>query len=337
VPTPPTWRLGETPWLDDVPGLPGPGVRVIIDNDFSGDPDDLYQVVHHVLSPAVEVRAIIASHLAEGEPHQPTPFTAANARRRLEELFAVVGLDASDRIFQGSDDALVERATPQDTPAARAIIEEAMRDDPRPLFVACGGGLTEIASAYLLEPAIAERLTVVWIGGGEYPGLADPPPGTHGAEYNLNIDVTAGQVVFEDSTLALWQVPRDVYRQCLVSDIELRERVRSRGALGRFLYDALAEVATTVAAYGGLRAETYPLGDQPLVLLTALQSFWQPDTSSSKHVTLPAPRIAADGSAVPRGDGRTIRVYTQVDTRLMFEDMFLKLDVFTRWQRQRQG
>ena len=36
-----------------------PRMRVIIDNDFSGDPDDLFALVHHVLLPSVEIPLII--------------------------------------------------------------------------------------------------------------------------------------------------------------------------------------------------------------------------------------------------------------------------------------
>ena len=52
----------------------------------------------------------------------------------------------------------------------RFIIEEALKDDPRPLHVAFLGPLTDMASALLLEPSIAERsVRVVWIGGGDWP------------------------------------------------------------------------------------------------------------------------------------------------------------------------
>ncbi len=46
------------------------------------------------------------------------------------------------------------------------IIEEAMKDDPRPLYVLFLGPLTDLAAAYLQEPRIANRLTAIWIGGG---------------------------------------------------------------------------------------------------------------------------------------------------------------------------
>ena len=68
----------------------------------------------------------------------------------------------------------------------------------------------------------------------------------------------------------------------------------------------------------------------PLVLLTALQSSFQPDPSSSRHVERFAPRINGDGTYTPRASGRRIRVYTDLDVRLMFSDLFVKLGGFRR-------
>ena len=33
--------------------------RIIIDNDFRGDPDDLFQLAHHLLSLSVEIRGVM--------------------------------------------------------------------------------------------------------------------------------------------------------------------------------------------------------------------------------------------------------------------------------------
>jgi purine nucleosidase len=57
---------------------------VIIDNDFSGDPDDLFALVHHVLSPSVEIPLIIGSHLSVGDEWDPSEMQATNAKARAE-------------------------------------------------------------------------------------------------------------------------------------------------------------------------------------------------------------------------------------------------------------
>lgn len=324
------WRIGEWPWLPAQPA--GPRMRVIIDNDFAGDPDDLYQVAHHLLSPSVDIVGIVCSHLRDGDPFYADDDSADEARRVLERLAEAMQLDLAGRAFTGSNVALRSRTEPQDSQAARFIVSEAMRDEPDlpPLFVVCGGGLTDLASAYLMEPAIADRLTVIWIGGPEHEGLGYLPPEIENPEYNLRIDVTAGQVVFNDSNLPLWLVPRNMYRQCLVSDAELRARVANRGAFGAHLYEAILKVRRGMESIGHGHGETYALGDSPLVLLTALQSFFQPDPSSSDYAVRSCPELGGDGRFTGQ-TGRAIRVYYRLDVRLMFEDMFLKFDELASW------
>ena len=327
-----TWALGNAPW-QAIPPASAPRARVIIDNDFSGDPDDLYQLVHHLLSPSVAIPLVVASHLRQNDPFDTSDRQAENAASVVRDLFARMGLTSSAVIVQGSNAALEDRRTPQRSAAVAAIVAEAMRDDlSTPLFYVAGGGLTDLASAWLVEPRIAERLTVVWIGGAEHEGLAVPPPNAMPIEYNLLIDLVAGQVVFTDSTLPIWQVPRDVYRQCLVSDAELRLRVAAAGPLGRHLYDEVAAVFAMAGTHLGGASETYALGDSPLVLLTALQSLFEPDSASSRHVQRPTPAIQDDGTYRAVAAARPMRVYTWVDTRLMFEDFYLKLAEFERWQ-----
>lgn len=324
------WRVGDWPWLPERPAAPRS--RVIVDNDFAGDPDDLYQIVHHLLSPSVEVRGIVCSHLRPGDPFYPGDDSADEARRVVERLADIMRLDVSGLLYTGSNAGLRSRSEPQPSEAARFIVGEAMRDDPglAPLFVVCGGGLTDLASAYLLEPAIADRLTAVWIGGPEHEGLGYPPPVVENPEYNLRIDTVAGQVVFNDSAIPLWLVPRNVYRQCLVSDAELRHRVAGKGAVGAHLYESVVRVRRRVEAHGAGFGETYALGDSPLVLLTALQSYFQPDPSSSDYASRPCP-LLDDGGAFTAGTGRDIRVYHRLDVRLMLEDMYLKIDELAAW------
>ena len=304
----------------------GPRYRVISDNDYSGDPDGLFQLVHALLSPSLDVRAVIGSHLAEGDVFDASEAQAANAVEYIRGVLDLIGRDVA--VHEGAATGLRDARTPHRSAGAEAIVAEAMRTDTDlPLFVTLGGGLTELASAYLLEPAIAERLTAVWIGGPEYDELGPHPerPGAGpGPEYNLAIDRLAAQVVFNDSPIPLWQVPRNAYRQALVSMSELAARVRGSGPLGGHLYGALARVHAREERNLG---ETYILGDNPLVLLTALHSQFEPATSSSAYAVLPAPRIRDDGSYEPRGGGRPIRVYTRLDVRLMVEDLFAKLSL----------
>lgn len=313
---------GPSPMNDFV----GNRMRVIIDNDFSGDPDGLFQLVHHLLSPSVDIRGIIGSHLTPDAGFGNTGNTAALACERVNAVLEVMGLSGRYKVCEGSPVGMDTLTAPKDSEGARLIIEEAMRTDTRqPLYVVCGAGLTNIASAYLLRPEIANRLTLVWIGGQEYEGLAIPPPGYSVPEYNLSLCVPAAQAIFNLSDIPIWQVPRNAYRQCIYSMAELLTDVAPAGETGKYLTDALVSLMKGMKDRNYPMGEIYILGDSPLVLLTALQSGFEPDPASSTYVMRQAPLIAADGTYRYNPAGRPIRVYTRLDVRLMFQDMVAKL------------
>lgn len=185
-----------------------------------------------------------------------------------EELLEVMGTKGKIPVYQGVERKLADGGQGLESAASRFIIEEALRNDSRvPLYLLCGAGLTDLANACLVEPTIAKRITVIWIGGPEHPGMADPPPGKQRVEFNLGIDRKAAQIVFHHPDLCLWQVPRDAYRQVLVSRAELVKRLEGSGATGRYL---MARFHDLMKRAKGSLGETYVLGDNPLVLLSAL-------------------------------------------------------------------
>jgi purine nucleosidase len=308
-----------------------PRMRIIIDNDFGGDPDGLFELVQHLLSSSVEIRAIIGSHLKPGDGFDPSKETATHAKQKIEEVLSIMNLTNAYYVYQGSNFPLENDSTAQQSDAANAIIKEAMRDDTKqPLYVVCGAGLTDIASAYLMEPKIADRLTLIWIGGPEYPEHATPPPGYTTLEYNLGIDLKAGQVVFNKSTIPIWQVPRNVYRQVMMPYSSMLLKVKTQGKIGEYLTANIERVMKMGIKYHFNLGEIYIVGDSPLVLLTALQSSFEPDPSSSFYSLRPSPLINDQGIYEVNHKGRNIRVYTQVDTHLLLDDLYSKLLLFNQ-------
>ena len=297
----------------------------MIDNDFGGDPDGLFQLAHHILSPSVEIKGIIGSRNYEGGFYGSS-CTATYACTQVNELLNAMQLKGKFPVYEGGNSSLIDIKTPVKSEGAKAIVREAMREDTKmPLYVVCGAGLTNIASAYLMEPRIAKKIILVWIGGGEYPGLTTAPHAENNPEYNLGIDIKASQVIFNNSDISIWQVPKDTYRQVLYSYSELVYKIKTNGNTGKFLVEKLENLMNK--AKGSL-GEAYVLGDSPLVLLTALQAPWSAEPSSSKYIVKSTPKINDYGFYEENSEGRKIRVYTNLDTRLMFDDLVAKLALF---------
>lgn len=300
--------------------------RIILDNDFGGDPDGLFQLAHHLLSPSMEVVGIIGSHHHK-QGFYGYPGSAAYSTKMVHDLLSQMKLPRKTPVFKGAEEYITDSGGGVRSEGVDFIVQEALRTDSElPLYLACGAGLTDVASAYLSEPGIAKRLRLLWIGGPEYKGHASPPPGGSPIEYNLSIDRKACQIIFNQSEIPLWQIPRNTYRQALVSYGELKARMGKKSSVTRFLLGRLQDLMLQA---GGSLGEAYVLGDSPLVLLTALQSSWEVDPSSCRYVEMKAPLITDDGVYQDNPNGRLIRVYTDIDVRLMMEDFYAKMATTT--------
>lgn len=292
--------------------------RVIVDNDFAGDPDGLFQLAHHVLCTSAEVVQVIASRLPEAMVSAGRDAVAEGVAA-ADEVLTLSG--SALRAVAGSRAALGSLATPSPSAATTSIVREAMRDDTDvPLFYAAGGALTELATAYLAEPRIADRLTLVWIGGHGYDSPMEEP------EFNTGTDLVAAQVVFR-SPIPIWQVPEPTYAQCLVSWAELYRDIAPLGSLGSYLVDRWRTFTDRIERmFGATLGECAVLGDSPLVLLTALRGTFRAEPSSSPSTLEPRRLIEDDGAyGAALADLPSVRVFSGVDMRLMYGDLVAKL------------
>lgn len=284
-----------------------PSARVIVDNDFAGDPDGLIALTHQLLQPKTRTVLVTTSALKPKFLQGPaTGQTAAAGRDIVLQLMKHVGKRALPPVVASTDSFAAKDALM--SPAARAIVAEAMREDPLPLFVTCGGPLTNVAAALRLEPAISRRMTIVWIGGGPYPD--------GGWEYNLATDLAAAKYAIEETSVPLWQVPQDAYRQMQFSIAGMGARLRTVSPLGSWLYGQFTHPPDFVDIGGA-----WPLGDCPTVLLTAISS------ESSHYSDRLARAIGNDFACGVAISDRTIRVYDRLDARLTFDDFLALLQL----------
>src|SRR4051812_24277734 len=97
-----------------------PRARVIIDNDFAGDPDDLFQLAHHVLSPTTTVPFVISSHLyPTDEPRRRQAERGAEIARELLDLMQI-----NVPVLPGAEFALHDVGVPRPSAASEAIVAE---------------------------------------------------------------------------------------------------------------------------------------------------------------------------------------------------------------------
>lgn len=306
-------------------------IRVICDTDCYNECDDQYAVAHMLMTPRFDIRAVIAEQYGNAVDD----LSEQHSYDELVHIAGLMGMEQEVNILHGAPRTIPDENTPAESEGARFIVEEAMKDDPRPLFVCNLGALTNLASACLMEPGIAGRLTAVWIGGDVYP--------KGGFEFNQNNDLNAARVVFK-SQMELWQVPKNVYITMKVSFFELLNHVYPCGELGKYLVENTMRVAkrtadsfqdpdsffgqrfaqmSRCAAATSIGGELWSLGDSPCVGLMM-------NSSMGRYRMADAPcDLRDDGTYdLTRPGSRKIRVYEDIDNHFIINDMFEKLKFY---------
>lgn len=283
-------------------------VRVIVSSDVRNEADDQFAVAHHLITPIFDVRAVVAAHYESKAPGTRTTMEKSYAElRKLMEASGIEDVPA----LRGCDAPLSSETDAPECEGVDFIIREALREDSRPLYIAAQGALTDVAAALNRCPEIAEKFTVIWIGGMNYPD--------GGPEFNLLQDVPAARAVFA-SKAAVWQLPVGVYGTAEVTMAELAWKVRPCGAMGRYLYDEMEDYNLHNNEPGELRrGENWNLGDSPAIA-ALLQCQWRGNFHTER-----APYIRDDMTYQLDPNGKPIRVYDYVDVRMLLEDFFSKL------------
>lgn len=263
-------------------------VRVIIDTDAKNEGDDDFAILHHLLTPQFDVRGICATHFEVKTTQRGLP--PHSMERSYQEVCRLLNAAHIDDVpvFHGCTAPL---ASPEDAPDCEAVeflIQEALRDDPAPLYIAAQGAMTNIAAG---RP-----------------------------EFNVQQDPIACRVLL-DSAVTVWQIPQDVYARFEVSLSELALRVRPCGEVGAYLFQQLMdEYPSEYDPRFPLRTGgNWTLGDNTtaaVLLENGLRGHW---------TLRPAPVLLPSLTYAEASDRKTIRVYHDLDVRFALEDFYSKL------------
>lgn len=295
-------------------------VRLIVDSDAACECDDQYAIAHALMSQKVEVRGLTAEHFGEREP--------GSAKKSYQEMVKIVSLMGLEdiKVLHGCERVMQSETDEVPSEATDFIIEEAMREDERPLFIICQGAVTNVASALVKAPEIGKKLTVIWVGGANYP--------VGGYEFNSFNDINASNALLT-SKADVWMLPAEVYSTLQVGFEELYLKVAPCGKIGKYLYENMIHENNRIAEMmkknmppkqpsdylGFPNGGSWAFGDScALGLLLS--------TNSGAYEEVMAPRIGADGRYVIPKEGKKIRYYTSVNTRFILEDFFCKLKYY---------
>jgi hypothetical protein len=342
-------------------------VDIVIDTDAYNEVDDQFAIAWALRSPErINVEAIYAApfcSLAITKVMPPPPpghacpvmtaeslgpsahFAATPAEgmeksyQEIQHLFELLNIPSDGKIFRGSTTYIENNnGNPIESEAARDLVNRAMnRHNGKRLYVLAIGAITNVVSALMLEPAIADKITVVWLGG-------QPPYFKNGIEFNLMQDIPASQYLL-DCGVPLVLIPCiGVASHLTLTLPELDSLLIGRSVIGTYLGQIVREAVNPspeAIAMGDLFGYECGMNDIPMEVrrkYTTKASAWSrivwdisvvgyimsPNWTTSS--LQPAPVLNDDMTWGHDPSRHPVRLCCYVKRDSMFGDLFMKLE-----------
>jgi purine nucleosidase len=281
-------------------------VRMVLDTDTYNEIDDQFALVHALLSPErLDVEAVYAAPFHNKRSTGP----ADGMEKSYAEILRLLDrLDVSSEgfVFRGPIGFLPDWDHAYHSEAALDLVERALAASDEPLYVVAIGAITNVASAILIEPDIAEHTVVVWLGGHarHWP---------HTREFNLAQDIQAARLVL-DCGVPLVRIPcLGVASHLLTTLPEIERYVQGRGAIG----DYLAEIFRAYHADHYARSKV--IWDIATIAYL-INADWVPTDLVHSPIVTDQATWSFDPSR------HLIRCARSVDRDAIFKDLFTKLE-----------
>ncbi len=266
--------------------------KIIIDSDAKNEIDDQYAITYAVLSGAFDIRGMTAAHFGK----------EGSMEKSYDEILHILKLlnkNGEYPVHKGAAHAMPDKKTPIDSDAVRFIIDEAKKCSKEHLYIISIGPLTNLASAYLMEPWIKDKVKVIWLAGKAWP--------KGGLFFNNRNDMNAAQVVFS-SGMDLTLIPARGTADKLMLCFTDRKYVKSKGEIGSYLWKLF------------MRRFGIPKSIYDVVALAGLKS---PDWCTWE--TCPRPRLLNSGTYDHETTTGMITVATGINAEMIKKDLFAVL------------
>lgn len=210
------------------PALPAQ-TRVWLDADTANEIDDLYALTRALTAPGLTITGLSSTQWKSSPLAEDNTLEASHLlNEALLGLLGKTGIPAHRGslvpvYWWGRDRAAYSGA-------AYHLMLEARRTPPgEKLTVVALGALTNVASALLMDPAMAERLRLYWLGAEVRDGVWDK------SEFNCLNDIHALNIVLNARGLELFVMPVNVARALTFDYERTAPGLRAGGRLGEFL------------------------------------------------------------------------------------------------------
>jgi inosine-uridine nucleoside N-ribohydrolase len=200
-------------------------VAVFMATDCGVEVDDQWALTHLALSPEFDLRGIVSTHASS--VHYSS---GSSARCASDVLKRVAPARAADvPVIAGSDAPLQNVNTGRDNAGVQLLLRVSRQYSPsHRLVVLSTGAATDVASAIVEDPSIADRVRLVAMAFTDWPG--------GGPEFNITNDPLAWQVILASKVPLVVGSAEATKRGLRMTSREAAAIMRPHGAIGEYLF-----------------------------------------------------------------------------------------------------
>jgi inosine-uridine nucleoside N-ribohydrolase len=284
-------------------------LRVVLDTDTYNEVDDQFALAHLLMSPEqVELEAVYAAPFLNARSTGP----GDGMEKSYEEIVRVTELVPAPRppkLLRGSSQFLSAPGKPVESPAAADLVSRAMARPGEKLYVLAIAAPTNVASALLLEPRIADNIVIVWLGGN-----APYWPDTN--EFNMQQDVHSSRTLLDTGVPLVLLPCCPVTSHITTTVAELEAQLAPFSKLGAYLTNIVRDYRGDHPP-GSLRAWAKVIWD-----ISA--SAWAVNRDWVKTRELPCPILKDDMTWQLDPKRRRVQIAEWIDRDAIFTDFFTK-------------
>ncbi len=217
--------------------VPNHKVDAVIDTDTFNEVDDQFAISYLLASKdKINLTALYAAPFSGTKNVADPKIGMEKSYAEIINILTLAGCEEYiNDTFKGSGMYLKDEKTPVISDAAEDLVQRAKKYSPEnPLYVITIGAITNIASALLIDPTIAENIVIVWLGGHALH--------FHNTkEFNMEQDIAAARVVFMSNAPLVLLPCMGVVSQFAIPLEELKYHIKGKNKVCDYLCDIVEE------------------------------------------------------------------------------------------------
>ena len=323
--------------------LPPTGkVKLVLDTDTFNEVDDQFELTWALTHPEkLDIQAIYAAPFNNERVAGPEE----GMLRSYQEIKTVMnnaGMPDKSPVYKGSTHYLENNNTPVESDAVDDLIKRAHDCIDEPLYVVATGAITNVASALIKDPSIADKIVVIWLGG-------QPLYWSTTFEFNLSQDKIGVNHILATKVPFILIPTMSVASELVTTNHELDHYLKNTSKSGEYLRKTISDFIEDIGENGdgGLKRLTTESGNPYLRNLSDYDEAEYPNEPSpvaeskiiwdiatvaflvnplwTKSELVSAPILNDNETWTLTTDNHPIRVMRYLDRDAIFGDLFEKI------------